>query len=94
MLKLIVDAEAIAAQFKEFAKEVQADMQKAMGELATLTRAQIAHSVKVKQGGQQAEVHLEHLHEEKNLSGTLQRPLSGVWTITPWTSLLCGLKRA
>jgi|ERR1035437_1409814 hypothetical protein len=41
-LKLSANADAIAAQFQEFAKEVEADINKAMENLATLTRAQIA----------------------------------------------------
>jgi hypothetical protein len=41
-LKLSANADAIAAQFQEFAKEVEADINSAMRELATLTRAQIA----------------------------------------------------
>jgi hypothetical protein len=41
-LKLSANADAIASQFQEFAKEVEEDIRKAMENLATLTRAQIA----------------------------------------------------
>lgn len=41
MLKFEIDADAIAAQFKQFAKEVKDNIEKSMENLATLTRANI-----------------------------------------------------
>src|SRR5665213_1885129 len=76
-LRLSVDAEAIAAQFKEFAKEVENDINKAVENLATLTRAQIAFEVSRGEDklGTTAKIYMDNLSDATESS-------AGVWVIT------------
>lgn len=73
-LKFQIDANALASQFGEFAKEVAADMTRAVKELATLTRAQIHMEV-------QSELHSARKIYLDNLSDPTQTT-PGVWVIT------------